>query len=169
MFSGQEHQTRDALIAAGRVLLDECILDVAAMLEGRPASRLFVDPDVLPPKYSGLYDVAFAKRFLVTLSTVCWKIAADEWYPASSVAEEIALDAVIYRGLDHATSDALADQLESLRDAAFEDRDFEWLWDASADGIEDTPVAKLMGMCGLRLAEWFDPFGNRGHVHPSCA
>lgn len=42
---------------------------------------------------------------------------------------------------------------------SFEDRDFEWLYDFSKDGVtDDHEVARLAGFANLSFRDWFEPF-----------
>jgi hypothetical protein len=52
-----------------------------------------------------------------------------------------------------------AEELETLQELSFEDRDFEWLYDFSQDGVTDDPeVSRLAGFANLRFDDWFQPF-----------
>ena len=49
----------------------------------------------------------------------------------------------------------------------FEDLDFEYLFDADMDGVEDDPLAHKTSNIDVRpLAAWFTPFNTRSRVHP---
>lgn len=51
------------------------------------------------------------------------------------------------------------DDFEMYADSLFEDRDFEWLWQADLDGIEsDEDMRKLVGIANLHPSQWFLPF-----------
>ena len=77
----------------------------------------------------------------------------------------------MYLLLEQATNELKADGVEpsfgDFASLAFEDRDFEILYDMASDGIEDTQVGVSMGDGNLEFGEWFDPFLNAtSPVHP---
>lgn len=60
-------------------------------------------------------------------------------------------------------------RLRDMESFAFEDDDFRWLWNDAADGIQESDVGRILGMGKLNVSEWFEPFNERGNVHPFAA
>jgi hypothetical protein len=55
----------------------------------------------------------------------------------------------------------------TLSEYLFEDLDFEYLFDADMDGVEDDPLAHKTSSIDVRpLADWFAPFNIGARVHP---
>ena len=56
-----------------------------------------------------------------------------------------------------------------FQDLAYQDSDYEYLYELSLDGIEDSPVGVEHGISNLHFDEWFIPFDNaQTPVHPYC-
>lgn len=127
--------------------------------------------EFLPQKYTLLYDQAFLRRFLITLMTVGYKLALAE-PPApllSCVAEELALDMLIKVASERLKVLASTPDFELFKDLAYQDSDYEYLYELSLDGIEDSPVGVEHGIANLHFDEWFMPFDNaQTPVHPYC-
>ena len=135
------------------------------------ASRQDVDPIMvsgkLPEAYkSGYASFGFLKDWVITLTVVGWKLAQPEPLPLTNVAEELALHVMIEDALTHfedrlPENPEAEEQLRNLYETAFEDNDFELLYDGSrAEGQPDL---------GEGLERWFLPFGSgvdRGVPHP---
>lgn len=171
MFPGQDdipREHRRAAADAATTLILGCMHDMADVDHGLSATRVLNDQAVLPPRYAGFYDVIFAQRFLVTLITVAWKLASADTYELSSVAEELALNAIIGLAEDELASAGPRDEhLTWFHSNAFEDLDFEWLWSDRGEGIGESDIGRAMGMGNLAFRDWFEPFhASRGHVHP---
>lgn len=182
MYPGQQYLNEgqhQALEDAAVVLIDHCLEEVASLWrDGESAGTLLDDEDVLPPRFRGFYDIQFAKSFLAVLMTVAWKVRTEEFHQPGCVAEEMALDAVIRNAVwtytelwgleeheDYSDEDNPRITIAELADYAFDDRDFELLWSAPHEGLEDTDIGAYMGLGNLRFAEWFEPFTGR-LVHP---
>lgn len=151
---------REALKEAAIVLTDECLHD--------PGPWLIDD---LPPRFNPFYTGQFMNAFAVCVIVVAWKLFADEHHMLASVAEELALNALI----NHAKVQMeLHDQHPgeewgAYMDTAFEDLDFEMLWEDDLDGVEVTEIGQQAGVVNLSLRDWFKPFNRRGGVHPFVA
>lgn len=158
-----------ALRDAAVVLVDHLQEDVEALMDGGAFEGTFV-MSYLPAKYLPSYDLAFLRRFSVCVVVVGWKLfdPAHE-HRLACTAEELALHAILRcaEGLLEGAEEEPVD-FGYLEDMAFEDMDFETLFDPSLDGIEDTPSGKFLRMTNLKLREWFLPFSaERGDaVHP---
>ena len=132
----------------------------------------FVDSSLgshLPRRHVFRYTPLFAKRFFTCFLTVAWKVAQRR--PPSQllscVAEELALYALIKEAEAHMEIQELAYDFGDFEDVAFQDLDFEWLYDPKFDGIEDSALANELAMANLRFEDWFKPFDNAStFIHP---
>ena len=127
----------------------------------------------LPERYLYKYTPGFLRRFAVCIITVAWKLAQPEHMSLSSLAEELAADAIIGSAKVYAETIELdvGDVLEDFRNAYFEDLDFEYLFDDAYDGIDETEVGQMMGMSSLAFDDWFKPFSDEPSriAHPYVA
>ena len=126
----------------------------------------------LPQKYRLHYNGLFRRRFLVTLLTLGYKLALPEPLDPlpSCTAEELALHILIEQAKTQLLADAIESDFSLFESLAFEDRDFEILYDMASDGIEDTQVGASMGYGNLQFNEWFEPFLNATMpIHPYAA
>lgn len=116
----------------------------------------------LPERYLYKYTPLFLKKFTVCIITVVWKLAQPEHMPLSSVAEELAANAIIESARAYAETMELdvGDVFDDFIDEYFEDTDFEFLFDDAYDGIDETEVGKMMGMSSLAFDDWFKPFSD---------
>ena len=123
----------------------------------------------LPSKYSLLYTELFLKRFFATLLTVGYKLAqSDPPVPLlSCTAEELALHILIEEASELLEQDGVKPQFGMFEEEAFQDADFEYLYDMRLDGVEDSEIGAEMGIGLLHFDEWFEPFLNASTtVHP---
>ncbi len=102
--------------------------------------------------------------------TVAWKLAQPEHLPLSSLAEELAAHAVIREAMarlemeEEEDAEEKGDQeqtqetLDAFIDAYFEDTDVEILFGDRYDGLDETELAKVLGMSSLAFGDWFLPF-----------
>ncbi|MBX3465454.1 MAG: hypothetical protein KF878_00980 [Planctomycetes bacterium] len=158
-----------ALREAVVTLNDHLQMDVEGLLRGGEFATTFASC-YLPPKYLPSYDLGLLRRFLVCVVVTGWKLfdPAHE-HRLACTAEELALRAIIQRA-EEVLEEQEAEPVDFsyLVDMAYEDTDFEMLFDPSLDGIEDSPSGKYMRIVNLKLKEWFLPFNpERGDVvHP---
>ena len=123
----------------------------------------------LPEKYRLRYNGAFRRRCLVSLVTVGYKLALPEQLDPlpSCTAEELALHILIEQAKNQLRAEAIEPDFSLFVSLAFQDLDFEVLYDMSIDGIEDTTVGAEMAYGNLRFNEWFEPFLNATMpIHP---
>ena len=94
----------------------------------------------LPQKYSLQYTGIFLRRFFTTLLTVGYKLAQDP-LPVpllSCTAEESALHILIEEATHLLEESGIETQFGLFEDDAFQDSDFEYLYEMQFDGIEDS-------------------------------
>ncbi|MGW7518711.1 hypothetical protein ACWGJ2_24300 [Streptomyces sp. NPDC054796] len=157
------------------VLVDELFQDVHALMKEKSNVAQCERPmwvlDELPDRYVLRYDERFARRFLVTVVAMTTRFTDGSFQQLTCVAEELALKFL----LDQATvtldsfgllSPGVSEALECFADEIYEDRDFEWLYDDSMDGIDEDPAADSLGVTPLGIASWFKPFGRGRRGHP---
>lgn len=125
---------------------------------------------LLPGHFQHLYDQDFLERFLFCLIMVHYKLRSDRWYQLACVGEELALAAVIEeaKGLLKDWQEKVDEEaIDTFKDVAFEDLDFELLYSQRMDGIEsDSELSAQMGFAHLHPSEWFLPFRENEPVHP---
>jgi len=162
---------REALHDGSIVLIDTCLDDLGRIAEDEsemPDSTLV---GYLPSRYLPRYTQGFLHRFFVCMVTVAWKLAQPTYIPLACVAEELAAHAIIQQAQVSLDMHGHDPDMGVVYDLFFEDLDFEYLFDDAYDGIDETELARTMGMTSLTFDEWFVPFrGNEdphfGAVHP---
>jgi DNA-binding CsgD family transcriptional regulator len=162
-------ELRESVVKAIDILTDRFLDDVASLERG--AGFDFDGTEMaayLPRKYRTRYDRGgFARKFLVCLVVVGWKLRAPGWEPVACVAEELALRAILLAAEDiHADDHGVEGDFGDLWDAGFQDNDYELLFDPESDGVEDTEYAQRTGLTDIRFSAWFDGFNNTPPVHP---
>jgi hypothetical protein len=83
---------------------------------------------------------------------------------------ELALHAIVSEAealilADPEMDDAAAANFNEFRATAFEDSDYEMLFDGAGDGIEDSTDPKSY-VVNLRFSDWFKPFNDESVIHP---
>lgn len=155
-----------ALLAAANLVVDELRDDVDELIRGRSISDSNL-VELMPRRFLPRYDLAFAQHLTERVSDLLLRLergCQEGWaYPhetfLKSVVEEMLMAQIIRYAIDDAASDESREELQALEDLSFEDRDFEWLYDLSHDGITDDPeVARTFGFANLRFEDWFKPF-----------
>lgn len=157
----------EALLTASEILIDQCFEDLRNLHDGSSIKDTWMI-DYLPRKYFHRYSSLVIQRFLLSISTVSWKLVQDEFYMLSSVAEELALNAIIDFSSTLLEINGIEANFDDFIDHAYEDTDFLVLFEEAFDGVEDTWVGERMGMSHVKFDEWFIPFNeaSRGHVQP---
>lgn len=151
---------RNALREATCILTDQCFDETESWFE-----------DFLPPRFRPFYTGLFMHSFAVCIVTVAWKLFAQGQHMLGSVAEEMALNALIQQAKSVMELDDQlpGDKWDDYAETAFEDFDFETLWDDELDGVEVTEIGEQAGIANLSLRDWFKPFDGRGGVHAYVA
>jgi hypothetical protein len=117
----------------------------------------------LPEHYLSNYTPHFLRKFAICLITVAWKLAQPGHSVLASLAEELAAWVILQeakRHLEDETEEEGEDAFAAFIDAYFEDTDFKYLYEDASDGIEETEVAKLLGISPLAFHDWFAPFSD---------
>ena len=159
---------RRALLAACDLLIDQAFEDVGALEEGEHVGDRSMAA-WLPAKFLPRYDALFAKKLAVCLIAVAGKLTDRRPHILACVAEEMALAALVDEAATELGEAGELDQAAELRAAgegAFQDMDFELLFDPRWDGIEDTGAGARLAMANLRFEDWFRPFRDEIPVHP---
>jgi hypothetical protein len=162
-------RARQALRTAATMVADELFEDVRDLAS---SARTLEDSNAwfyLPAKYRPRYTPLFVQQFLVCVVVVGWKLFDEQQeHRLDCLAEELALKAIL-------TCAQAVVEIEDgepvdfgyVEDLAYEDVDFEALFDPSQDGVEDTHVGRdVLGMTHLNFSEWFLPFSRGYRVHP---
>jgi hypothetical protein len=167
------HARRGAVIMAAEQVIDQCIDDLQEIDfddDGMPdrdrAEESFVYT-AFPKRHRSAYNERFFRRTLVTAVKIAHDLANPDGAEAACTAEEIIIDAI---GEIATTTCELAEIPEpaiDLIEALLEDADFEFLFDADMDGIEEDPARQAaMGIHVPDVADWFSPFNPSCIVHP---
>lgn len=121
----------------------------------------------LPDRYIHQYTELFSKKFRVCVLAVAWKLRNPGQRLLACVAEELALYALIQQAEVLLDLDGEGADFKFFEGVAFEDMDFELLFDPQWDGIEDygNEHAPHMRFVNLRFDEWFLPFSHDNPVH----
>jgi len=159
------------ILAGGDHVVDDFADDLEALRSGRLGFKDTSMFRALPPLHLGRYDEAFAEAFLAATRAVAAKLRRahqEGWpYPSEgllgSVADELAMEAILVGAEVQAELRMevvqLDDEIETLREVSFKDRDFEFLFEPRKDGaVEDPGLQAQMGFVNLRFADWFLPF-----------
>lgn len=159
---------REALRVSIALCIDQAFGDIASLLErdARWDELLFL-PSALPnrPFYVERYSPLFAKQFLVCLITVAAKLTSGRPFTLASVAEEMALYAII----ENTEVDEVEYDFDDFIDEVFEDTDFLFMFEEDTNGIQHTPIQKALGSANLDFEHWFRPFRDEDAVHPYVA
>jgi hypothetical protein len=155
--SAQVEQLLGALGYSCVVIVDECFSDLSAIQDGQQDVGFSTVIDGLPAQKPGTYDVAFVRRFLLTLAGITTRIASG-WSAPGCVAEELALRLL----LDQVDLTAALFALDLpknwrsiLEDTLFDDLDHEHLY---KDQLSADDTLRLLGVAPLALDQWFAPF-----------
>ena len=161
---------RETLYRAARQVVDRYMDDLEQLAwRERPFDETSMADD-LPHKHLRHYDVEFARSFLVCTLTVALKLRAPCEHRLACTAEELALHAIVSEAealilADPEMDDDAVANFNEFRATAFEDWDYEMLFDAAADGIEDSTDPKADAV-NLRFNDWFKPFNDESIIHP---
>lgn len=168
-FDRLDRAYRDALLRAIDLCIDEAFTDVATLLQDGKWDDLLFLSEALPdrPVYVERYTPLLAKEFLICVIAVAGKLTSRVEIQLASVAEEMALYALI----EHASGPSGEEEFDfdDFIDEVFEDTDFLYLFDSERNGIQVTPAQKTLGTANLDFENWFRPFRADVRVHPYAA
>ena len=151
---------------AAEVLVDWFCDDVQSLMEGHPVEQTFMY-QYLPPRYTHHYDLGFAQQFWEVTIVVAWKVRDRALWRLNSVAEELAMRAILSQAEAQAELEGKTFNPYELEDAIFEDCDVEILFDQRLDGVEDDEsFIERLGLANLRFPDWFRPFRPSGMISP---
>jgi hypothetical protein len=114
--------------------------------------------EYLPTRHVYRYTPLFYKKFAVCSITVAWKLAQSEHMLLSSLAEELAVRAIIQEAKGRLEDRKNA--FDTCIDRYFEDADGAFLFDDRYDGLDETEVAQMLGLSSFAIADWFLPFSD---------
>lgn len=166
-----------ALIFATTIVVDELFQDIKTLAADNgtvaDSEGVFLVLDELPSRFAHHYNGRFARQFLIATVMVTGRLSAEEWASPASVGEALALHLVVGRARDLLEQyDVFDDQAlrhlyDEFEEAAFDDLDHEWLYQAELDGFEDDADFKAQfGPTDMRVGSWFHQIPNGpGYVH----
>ncbi|HLF43041.1 MAG TPA: hypothetical protein VJA46_05875 [Acidimicrobiia bacterium] len=139
-------------------LIDEFSEDIAGLLLDEVAFEHTFMSSYVPPQFTSRYTALFAKKMLVCLVTVGWKLEHPGQWPLACTGEQLALRALIERAESQMELDGQAFDFGDFVELAFQDTDLDMLFDPAWDGIEDSDIADHLGARHLHPDRWFEPF-----------
>ncbi len=157
-----------ALNAASDILIDEFSEDVGHLLNGRDFDTTWMS-NYLPPQFRQKYTALLAKKVLVCVVVVAWKLEQPTSWPLACVGEQLALRALIERAEMELDLQGKEADYGDFWELAFPDTDILMLFDPAWDGIEDSDIADYLGARALAPKNWFDPLYDIVPVHPYVA
>jgi len=167
------HARRGAVIMAAEQIIDQCVDDLQEIDfddEGMPDQDRAEDSfvyDAFPVRHRSAYNEGFFRRTLVTAVKVAHDFARPDGASAACTAEEIIIHTIGQIATSICELTEIAEPTIDLDDALLEDVDFEFLFDADMDGIEDDPARQaVMSIHVFNVADWFSPFNDSYVVHP---
>jgi hypothetical protein len=175
--------SRRALLEAIERLTDDALQSVIAMMND---GRAFAETRIAgyyPFPQLPRYTPAGVRQLVVCLLVAGVGLAQPRRYERACVGEELAVNALIahaeweYTNFEEFLAEAegrapvpasSALGFDSFVDAALDDTDFAFLFDASADGRMDAEGVEQFGFANLEFADWMVAFVGRP-LHPSLA
>lgn len=164
---------RAALLVAAVDVVDRCIDDLQLTGFGdhqRPDADEAADSFVyewFPGRHRGTYDEDFFRKVMVTAVQVAADLADPRGGPASCTAEEIVRHAVGVIAGELCEAAGLGQPWLDPDEYLLEDADFEFLYGADMDGLEDDPGTQAaLNIDVPPVWDWFSPFNSSRVVHP---
>lgn len=154
---------REALAQSAIVLIDQTFDDLAVAERDRDHGVGWDPANIsltqwLPRRYRRHYDRTFLRAFLITLSTVVWKLAQPLVIPLSSTAEQLAAHALIAVTRRHLETQRQGQghhgfggdtDFQAFAQTLYPDLDTGFLFEDARDGLD---AGELM------FSEWFTRF-----------
>jgi hypothetical protein len=163
-----EPELRAAVLDGCSLVVDEAFNSLESLAEGGSFADTFM-ANWLPRKYLPRYNIQFARSFAVCLISVAGKLTDRHPHVLASVAEELALAAILDEAGSVLDLDGRKVDMRAEAEAAFQDTDFELLFDPRWDGLEDDDAVSHLAMANVRFEGWFRPFRDEIPVHPYVA
>jgi hypothetical protein len=116
-----------------------------------------------PPAYIARYDRPFVRRAIVAAASLGQKLSGPGWFDLASTMEEM-LFGTIMESVQN-TDVEIGDVFDDLEESVFQDLDYEMLFDAKFDGIENDAMRERYAFANLQFDEWFKPFPNTSHLN----
>jgi hypothetical protein len=160
------HHEREHLRAACDVLLDQFYEDIRYADWRHWSVTSLAMREYLPRHYLPRFTPRHAIEFHVCLVSVVWKLGQEHWQFPACLAEELALRALLEVARGKAEMQGHKVDYGAFTDAAFTDRDVEYLFRPGEDGIEESAVGTILGIGSLSLKDWTDQYGDGSVVHP---
>jgi hypothetical protein len=156
---------REILRSALQALIDLLFDLYAALPESGPAPAGFTHEGLMtfPPAYVQRYDRPFVRRAIVAAASLGQKLAGPGWFDLASTMEEM-LFGTIMESVQN-TDVEIGDVFDDLEETAFQDLDYEMLFKAQFDGIENDVLREQYAFANLQFDEWFDPFPNTSFLN----
>ena len=158
-------EERGMLRAALQALIDLLFDLYEALPPSGPASADFKHDGlmVFPPAYVARYDRPFVRRAIVAAASLGQKLSGPGWFDLASTMEEI-LFGTIMESVQNSDVE-IGDVFDDLEESVFQDLDYEMLFNAQFDGIENDAMSERYAFANLRFEEWFKPFPNTSHLN----
>ena len=163
-----ELELRDALLDGCSHVVDGAFNTLEALADGDSFAVTFM-ANWLPRKFLPRYDLRFARSFAVCLISVAGKLTDRHPHLLASVAEEMALAAILDEAESALDLNGRKVDMRAEAEAAFQDTDFELLFDPRWDGLEEDEAVSHLAMANLRFEHWFRPFRDEIPVPPYVA
>jgi hypothetical protein len=168
---------RQAFRLAANLLLDDLLTCVVEGESETDASRAL---DYLPSGYR-LQIEGDLRRWVVAFTVAGTKLAEDQPLPSASVAESLAMHAILSFAADildegpefglpaRVPRERVDEYRDRLDDILYIDMDFMFLYGGWADGIgadPEEPIGQVLGTVNLAYADWFRGFpGHQPHPY----
>jgi len=170
---------RATLILAVNAVFEECLedyrnlddLDDLDLTGDEPLPVRDADHTLVyrffPPRFRRFYDRRFFADVVATVAKVGFDLARPDAGPPACIAEEIVLAGVFEYAEQIMEEAQLGRPWLDLTEMMLEDTDFEMLFTAGFDGIEDDPaMQRNLGVWVPGAQDWFAPFNPARVVHP---
>ncbi|UKY51230.1 hypothetical protein [Streptomyces inhibens] len=167
-----------ALVYAIDLLVDQLFDDVEVLgdegttVEDCDGPLWFLED--LPEQFAVRYTALFARRFLVTAVSLTARLTRDDFVQLSCVAEELLLkfllrEAEVVLDTYGLLNDEITSAWEAFADEAYEDSDYEWLYESVTADADEGVGAEQLEAGVLDVENWFMPFDRTSYVHPYAA
>ena len=156
---------RKILQSALQALIDLLFDFYEALPPSGPAPAGFAHDGmmVFPPAYVSRYDRPFVRKAIVAAASLGQKMSGHGWFDLSSTMEEMLFGTMLESVQN--TDVEIGDVFDDLEETIFQDLDYEMLFNAQFDGIENHPAPERYAFANLKFDEWFQPFPNTSFLN----